>query len=369
MLLIKLLALAIAGLVGLAIMGVIYIRYQPRVTSWYYRRSEPKPEVAPTQFDRELMDQLDGHFTDGDFGEVRSFIVWQSGERLYEFNKAGTSPDELFRVWSVSKSVVSAAYGAAIQQGMIEGADVSISEAYPEYADLYAADPRRDALVAADFLTMRSGYKWQEGGIPSDYHSFARSGDWLAFMAEREMERSGGEQFIYNTANTVILADFIGRKVDQPFEQFVEESLFSKMEITNWHWRYGPNEVVQAGGGLSLSPNDMLKMGQLYLNKGEWEGEQLVDEQWIEDSLQVRASIPNYLDYGYHWWLVPESSRLSQPLAVNDAYFASGLGGVYVWVVPHLDVVIVIAAEDFGSEMERAWPALQHFVFPALSGE
>ncbi|MFK7802269.1 MAG: serine hydrolase domain-containing protein [Anaerolineae bacterium] len=367
MFLLKALAFALAGLVSLAIVGVFFIRLQPRLSSWYYKRNEPKPEVVPTQFDQSVTDQLDTHLANGDFGRVKTFIVSQSGEKLYEFNQPGVSSDELFRVWSVSKSVVSAAYGAGIEQGLIDGVDVPISQAFPEFSDSYAADPLRNSVTAADLLTMRSGFKWDESGYPSDYHLFARSSDWMAYMAAREMARPGGEQFVYNTANTIVLAEFIGRQTGQPFEQFVTESLFDKMGITNWRWEYGPNGVVQAGGGLNLSPNDMLKIGQLYLNQGEWEGEQLVNREWIEESLAVQASIPNYLDYGYHWWLVPNNSPLARPLAVNDAYFASGLGGNYIWIVPHLDLVIVITAQDGSGQMELAWPALKHFIFPALA--
>lgn len=365
---IKIVGIAFLSLAGLIIAALLFFRLQPRIERWYYQQLKLRPTVVPTQFDQTVIDQLDTHLANGDFGRVKTFIVWQSGEKLYEFNQQGTSSDDMSRVWSVSKSVVSAAYGAAIEQGLMSGVDTPISASFPEYAQLYRADPLKNGITAADLLTMRSGFQWDESGYPSDYHVFARSDDWMRYMAAREMIRPAGEQFVYNSANTILLAELIGREVDQPFEQFVAESLFEKMGITNWHWEYGPNEVVQAGGGLSLSPNDMLKIGRLYLNNGAWEGEQLVSREWIEESLKVRTSIPNYLDYGYHWWLLPSNSRLAQPLAVNDAYFASGLGGNYIWIVPHLDLVVVITASDRGGEMERAWPALTYFVFPALSG-
>lgn len=367
MLALKIVGILVIGLVGLIVAVLVYFRLQSRIERWYFERLNLKPAVAPTEFDQSVIEQLDTHFEQGNFGNVQTFIVWQAGERLYEYNQAGASSDELFRVWSVSKSVVSAAFGAAIEQGYIENADFPIAPLFPEYAELYQADPLRNQITAADLLTMRSGFAWDESGYPSDYHRFAATDDWMAYMAERPMARPAGEQFVYNTANTIILAEVISRKVGMPFEQFVAEALFAKMGITRWRWEYGPNGVVQAGGGLNLSPDDMLKIGQLYLNDGVWDGERLVSSAWVQESLEVKTSIPNYLDYGYHWWLVPDSSRLAQPLKTNDAYFASGLGGNYVWVVPHLDLVVVITARDNGGEMERAWPALTYFVFPALS--
>jgi CubicO group peptidase (beta-lactamase class C family) len=369
MLLLKIAGISFVGLICLLVAVMFAFRMRPKLESWYYQSLSLKPDSAPKQFDQSVVNQLDAHFSEGHFGNVHSFIVWQSGEKLYEYNQLGATLDELFKVWSISKSVVSAAYGAAIQQGFVDGVDSPIAESFPEFAELYAADPLRNQIKVVDLLTMRSGFKWQETGNPSDYRLFARSNDWMAYMAEQEMARPAGELFVYNTANTIVLAEIISRQVDQPFEAFVVQSLFSKMGITNWRWEYGPNQVVQAGGGLNISPNDMLKIGQLYLNNGMWEGEQLVSPEWIQESVSVKTSIPGYLDYGYHWWMVPDNGKLVESLKINDAFFASGLGGNYIWVVPHLDLVVVVAARDRGGEMELSWPAIRYFVFPALSGE
>ncbi|MEM9775782.1 MAG: serine hydrolase [Chloroflexota bacterium] len=368
MLLLKIVGFGLLALVLLVGGLYVYARLKPRYDRWYYQNLKLKPDVAPTQFDQALVDQLDQHFKNGDFGNTRGFIVWQKGEILYEYAQPGTTLDEKFRVWSISKSITSAAYGVGLQQSQLKPLDEPVVSAFPEYADAYQSDRRRAAMTAEDLLTMRSGYNWSELGYPSDYHRMARTDDWIAYMAAHEMAQPAGESFVYNTANTIMLAEIIARQTGQPFEEFVGDQLFGKLGIDDWQWQYGPNGVVQAGGGLSISPNDMLKLGILYLQEGEWEGEQLISQDWIEVSTSPITGDPDYFEYGYHWWTVPAKHVLSESLAISDAYFASGLGGNYIWVVPHLDLVIVTTAYN-GGEMELTFPALRYFIFPALSAE
>lgn len=368
MLLLKIIGMGLFALLFLAVGLYAYSKIKPRIDRWYFQNLKLKPDSPPAQFDQALIEQLDEHFNNGDFGNTRSFIVWQNGERLYEFSEPGTAVDEKFRVWSISKSVTSAAYGVGVQQGVLNALDEPVVNTFPEYTADYKADPRRATITAEDLLTMRSGYSWHETGYPSDYHRMARSDDWMAYMAAHEMAQAAGETFVYNTANTIILAEIIARQAGQPYETFLAEQLFAKLGIRDWEWQYGPNGVVQAGGGLSISPNDMLKLGILYLQKGEWNGEQLISNEWVQTSVTPITGDPNHFGYGYHWWTVPAQHPLSESLAVDDAYFASGLGGNYIWVVPHLDLVIVTTAYN-GSEMELTFPALRYFIFPALSAE
>ena len=370
MLLLKIIAACVTLVLLLYVLVLVGSRLRPYYDRWYLSRLDLEPEVIPNQLDDQTIAQLNDHFSDGDFGKVVSFIVWQDGEKRYEYNAPNTTSDTMVRVWSVSKSVLSAAYGAAVQQGRAAPLDSPIAEHLPQYADQFKADPRRAQISIEDLFTMRSGFVWNElNSFPNDYHQFAASADWVAYMADREMDSKPGESFTYNTANSILLGEVIGGQVGQPFEQFVEEALFQELGITQWKWEYGPNDVVQSGGGLHLSANDMLKIGKLYLNNGEWNGKQLVDPSWVTDSISYKTEVPGYLDYGYHWWLAPEDSELIEALEVKDVYFASGLGGNYVYVIPHLNTIVVVAASDSNGQMERSWPALRYFVFPALTGE
>ncbi len=367
--------LKVTGLILLLLLifiafGIGYSRIKPRYDRWYYNRLNLQPSVAPVALDSEVITTLDRHFSRQDFGNVSNFIVWQDGEVRYQFEQEEGNANQADRVWSISKSVVSAAYGVAIQQDKAASLDSPLANHLPSYADDINSDPRRAAITIEDLFTMRSGFMWDElTGYPSDYHRFAASEDWLGYMAGREMARRPGDLFVYNTANTILLGQAIGQQVDQPFESYVAEHLFAELGIENWDWQRGPNGVTQAGGGLYLSANDMLKIGQLYLQNGMWQGKQLVDPNWVAASTSFKTDVEGYLDYGYHWWVVPADAGLVESLAVKDVYFASGLGGNYIFVVPHLNTVVSITAQDPGGAMERAWPALRYFVFPALTAE
>ncbi|MEM8859952.1 MAG: serine hydrolase [Chloroflexota bacterium] len=368
MLLLRIVGFGAVGLLVLAVGLYVYARLKPRYDRWYIQNVKLKPGVAPTQLDQSVVGQLDQHFSNGDFGNVRSFIIWQAGEKRYEFVQAGVSADDAFRVWSISKSVTSAAYGVGLQQGLLMPLSEPIINTFPEYAADFQSDGRRAVITAEDLITMRSGYSWNELDYPSDYHRMSGSDDWIAYMAAHAMAQPAGEEFAYNSANTILLAEVMSRQLEQPFEEFLAEELFAELGIENWQWQRGPNGIVRAGGGLSLSPNDMLKIGILYLQEGEWNGKQLINKEWIKASTTPITGDPNYFEYGYHWWTVPAIHPISESLEKNDAYFASGLGGNYIWVVPHLQLVIVTTAYD-GAEMERTYPALRYFILPALSAE
>jgi CubicO group peptidase (beta-lactamase class C family) len=136
------------------------------------------------------------------------------------------------------------------------------------------------------------------------------------------------------------LSGVIAHATRQNTQDFAQQALFDPLGIVDFSWRVDPNGYPDAAGGLLLTPHDMAKFGYLYLNDGVWEGERILPEGWVEESTsaQIDGGPPEYTSYGYLWWVTH--------LAGHAAYFASGYGGQYLYVVPDLDLVAVIASND-----------------------
>ncbi len=123
------------------------------------------------------------------------------------------------------------------------------------------------------------------------------------------------------------------------------KSFFAPLGITDAQWVYSPMNVPQTGGGLRLSSRDLLKIAQLYLNGGSWEGRRIVDEAWVHTSTQPHARIDDDTEYGYLWWLKSfKSGGKSYP-----AFFMSGNGGNKVAVFPELDLAVVITSTNYNT--------------------
>jgi CubicO group peptidase (beta-lactamase class C family) len=137
----------------------------------------------------------------------------------------------------------------------------------------------------------------------------------------------------------VLLGEVIARAVGQPLDQFAQEYLFDPLGIDTPEWQATPTGGMMTGGGLGLRSRDLLKLGQLALNDGVWEGQRLLPEGWIGTSTRPKARINDDTEYGYLWWL--------KSLAGQPGYYMAGMGGNRVHVLPGLDLVVVVTAINF----------------------
>ena len=225
---------------------------------------------------------------------------------------------------SVSKSVVSACMGLAIDQGKVAGTEQSVFDFFEDFEE-YKSEGR-EALTIEHLLTMTSGLEWNEE-VPYDHPENSEilmnnSGDVIGYVLSRKLKSEPGTEWRYNGGTTEVLAEIIRRVSGQDIHEFANEHLFQPLGITKSEWTLSPatNRPV-AASGLRLTSRDMLKFGILYFNEGRWKENQVISSEWISKSLQPTIERPGNGGYGYQFWIFEleiGQKHLRLPAAVGN---------------------------------------------------
>lgn len=243
---------------------------------------------------------------------------------------------------SITKSVVSLLVGIAIDRGWIRHVDIPVLSAFPEYGDLHAT--AASALTLRHLLTMSAGLAWNEALPYSDPSNSERrmneATDRSRFVLEQPAVHPPGSLFCYNGGLTTLLAEFVERAAGQPLDVIASEVLFEPLGIADVDWVRYPDETPNATSGLRMRAPDVAKFGQLMLDGGTWAGRRIVSSAWVRESTvdHVRANGP--VSYAFHWWL----GRLLVGRKQVDWIGALGYGGQRLYVVPEMNLVVVIFA-------------------------
>lgn len=322
------------------------------------------PQAPPT----EQLAELDAKVEAGEYGAINSLLIWHDGSLILESYYGGTGPDTMSQVYSVTKSITSAAIGQALAEGAITNLDETLLDYLPESDTIENLDGRKTRITLEDLLTMRAGFAWDEsstiyGDANNDVTQMTNSTNWIQYMLDQEMATEPGTAFTYNSGVTMLLGAILEEATGQTTEDYVAAYLFAPLEITEWRWQETPTGRSNTGWGLFMRPADMVKIGQLYLQQGAWQGEQLIAKNWVEQSTQPLVPVSEMHDYGYHWWRFADENPIVADLNVNDLFFAWGFGGNFIFVVPHLDLVVVTTAENFVNA-EQFWSVLPEHIFP-----
>jgi len=288
-----------------------------------------------------LMDRL---LEMDELGGVDAVLVARNGVLVYEGYRAPvTGIDATHLLASSTKSVASLLVGAATGRGSVSGVEQPISEFFPEHADIFAAEPRKRTITLSDILTMRAGLKWDEkevGDREQDGFYMRSAPDAARYVLERPMADEPGTRFLYSGGCSILLAALLRNVTGLQADVFAEEALFGPLGIEDYLWQHIDDGLADADGGLHLRGRDFLKIGQLVLQDGAWEGEQLIPAGWIHESTRARVRAGFGIRYGYQWWMyeLHHSDGTTDPQGV---VMASGYGGQKLYVVPDLDLVMV----------------------------
>jgi len=263
--------------------------------------------------------------------------IWSLVTREVDFG-----PTTVHDLRSISKSVVSLLVGIAGQQGKID-LGASALAYYPAYAELRS--PEREAITLASLLTMSSGLQWNEG--IASYGTLANDEtrlywDWKPYhyVLSRPIVAKPGAEFNYNGGGTAILADIVVRTTGVPLRDFARTALFEPLGIREWQWAADPWGRPLAFAGLRMRPRDLAKVGQMVLAHGEWQGRPVVPAAWVAEALRPHIDAGNGLGYGYQWW-TGTVARGGKSVAWSAGF---GNGGQRLYVVPDLDLAVVITA-------------------------
>lgn len=312
-----------------------------------------REELSKSGFDAGRLRSLLASMMNGETN-IHSVIIERHGRLVAELYRRGKDksvysllarnkdfgPTVLHDTRSVGKSVVSLLLGIAEQQGKIGDLATPVIDFYPEYSDL--ATPERKAITLAHLLTMSSGLEWREGGgLPNDETRLFWKSSPYSYVFSRPLVALPGSTFNYNSGGTAVLADILTRVAKTPLKDFARKALFEPLGISDWEWVADLHGRPMAFNGLRMRPRDMAKIGRMVVDHGQWRGRQIVPADWIAASLQPRVTTGfDGLQYGYQWWLGTVEWK-GKRLAWSAAF---GHGGQRLFVVPDLDMTVVITA-------------------------
>jgi len=290
----------------------------------------------------------------GSFDHVRAILVTVRGrpvvERYYNSSAPTTS-----NVFSVTKSVMSALIGIALDEKRLRSVDQTLAELLPAHAATMA--PQVKAITLRQVLTMTAGLPADPAGV--DPPGFMASGDWVASILHTGTEQPPGKGFSYSSAGSHLLSAILAEATGRSTLDYAREKLFTPMGIdtipaaepvareenlpaynrAGFAWPKDPQGHHVGFSLLKLTARDMDKLGQLWLNEGRWGDRQLVSAAWVIESTRPHVPTGNTPEhYGYQWWVTTADE--------HRAFAAMGAGGQLVEVVPDLGLVVVVSSAD-----------------------
>ena len=302
----------------------------------------------------ETINQLIDEINNDTYGEVHSLLIMRDDTLLVEKYFRDYNSDELHVCYSVTKSFTSALIGIAVDKGFISGTDAKLTDFLSEVAITNNTNNWKDDITLEHVLTMSAGFTWNEWAYNYNdsrniVSNLVNSSDWMEFMLNLPMSYQPGQVFTYNSGCTMLLSGVILSSTGLRTSDFAVQNLFEPLDINDWEWEQGPNRITNTGWGLRMRSRDLLKLGKLFLQKGVWEGNRIISEEWINASTKYHIDINQSSQYAFQWWRYSDNSSTAQVLQTNDVYYADGWGNQYIWVIPHLNMVVVSNAGNFSN--------------------
>jgi CubicO group peptidase (beta-lactamase class C family) len=293
-----------------------------------------------------------------EFKKIGSVLIARHGKLTYADYVEGNA-NTLRDTRSATKSITDILTGVAIEEHKLSGVDAKVLSLLPDRARrVQNPDSRKSAMTVEDLLTMSSPLEcddWNDASRGNEERMYVVE-DWAQFildlpirghmhLGEQVEPPPYGRYFSYCTGGVFLLSEVLQKATGARVDHYAKDKLFAPLGITNAQWVYSPLNIPQTGGGLRLSSCDLLKIAQLYLDGGRWQGRQIVSEAWVSDSTRPHARIDESTEYGYLWWLKSfKSGDKNYP-----AFFMTGNGGNKVVAIPQLDLVAVITSTNFNT--------------------
>lgn len=275
---------------------------------------------------------------------VTSLLIQKDGELLTERYFGRLDENESTNIKSASKSIISLLVGIAVDRGDIESVDQPIAQYFEGYFK-NNSNPQKEKITIKDLLTMRSGLE------TTSFHNYGRwvvSDNWVEFALQQPITAKPGGDMVYSTGTSHLLSVIITKATGMSTKAYAQKYLFGPMDIRVGGWDRDPQGYYMGGNNMALRPADMLKIGQMVLNGGTYEGRRILSEAWLSDSFQTYTrSNYNPYDYGYMWW--------KKPVGKFHAHFAWGYGGQYIFMVPSLNAIIVFTGDLQNASQSRSY--------------
>jgi CubicO group peptidase (beta-lactamase class C family) len=286
---------------------------------------------------------------------MHSFMLVRHGYVIAEGWWKPESAEKPHVLYSLSKSFTSTAVGLAVAEGKLS-IDDPVLKFFPEDAPAQPSDKLK-AMRVRDLLTMSTGHQTEPKLTPDE--------PWVKSFLAHPVEHKPGAHFLYNSAGTYMCSAIVQKLTGQTVLDYLRPRLFEPLGIESAEWSTSPQGISAGGWGLFIHTEDIAKFGQLFLQKGQWNGKQLIPASWVEQATSKQVS--NGSDptkdwdqgYGFQFWRCR-----------HGAYRGDGAFGQFCLVLPEQDAVIAITADakDMQAELNIVWdkllPAFQKSALP-----
>jgi len=294
-----------------------------------WQRSSPEEQGMASSALAELVDF-------GAANAMDSVLVTRHGKMVLEAHYAPFKPGMKHTVNSVTKGVVGTLAAIAHKEGTIDRLDAPVLPFFAERRGLAHLDADKKAITLQSLLDMTSGLSWREpltAEAPESMLQMERSGDWVGFVLDRPMAQAPGTAFNYDSGTWQLVSALLAKRAGVDPLAYARDKLFAPLAITDVTWRRDPQGLPIGGYGLFMQPQDMAKIGYLYLRRGAWEGRQLMAPKWVERTFSAPVEMGfGTFRYANGWWTLPD----------RRAHIAVGFLRQLVIVLPDVDVVAVV---------------------------
>lgn len=329
----------------------------------------PRAEATPASL-QEAVEAMIAEDDSLDDVRFESVMISKHGEVLFENWYGDAAADKPHAMWSVSKSFTAAAIGMCVDDDLLKVTD-KVVDFFPDQLPEEQSDNLK-AMTVHDLLTMNCGHE-TEPAIRVVSQEVDTTKNWVGKFLAHPVTKQPGTWYCYNSIGTFMLSAIVQKLTGQKVNDFLAERLWQPLHIDQPEWWENPDGINCGGWGLNLKTEDMAKFGQLFLQKGQWNGKQLISEAWVAEQSKYHVpSVPAgtrpdeveakgltkencswLLGYGYQMWMCPE-----------DAYRADGAFGQYIMVWPSQDAVITITASS--QNLQKEQDLIYKYIFPAI---
>lgn len=315
-----------------------------------------------TQALEEAINSLLAEDSENDDVRFESIMVLKHGKVIYENWFGEAAPDIPHVMHSVSKSFTATAVGMLVDEGKLKLTD-KVIDFFPEDLPEEITENLK-SMTVRDILTMNCGHETEPG---------RGDGDWVKTFLAHPVTKTPGTWYCYNSMGTYMLSAIVQKITGEKLVDFLNTRLFEPLRIEKPEWQESPQGINTGGWGLYIKTEDMAKFGQLFLQKGEWNGKIIISGKWVEeaskyqvpsvpagtrpDEVEAKGLTPEncsfLLGYGYQMWRCP-----------MNAYRADGARGQYIMVLPDADAVIAVTADT--SDLQAEQNLIYKYIFPVL---
>ncbi len=307
------------------------------------------------------------------FKQITSVVVSRNNDVIYEDYWNDGGPGNLNDTRSATKTLVAMAIGAAIDDGHIASSDSNAFDWFEAERPFRFNTELKGDITVRDLLTMSSALDcndnvWESPG--NEEHMYPAR-NWTYFVLDMptrldyERDEAGYGSFSYCTAGSFILGQIVERASGEPIDQYIERRLLKPLGVADVHWDRSPSAEVMTGGGTELTSRDLLSLGELLLNNGKHEGQQVLSAKWVATMLRVHRTANEQQDYGLQIWREDFTCRDAKV----ETWYMGGNGGNKVAIIPELNVVAVVTATLYGTSgmHQQSTDIIEQYVLPTFA--